>query len=309
MNLSPQKLGIMVGAALLLAACTLFHPAPPSLPSRSSLTPGQTITVHGNENIYAVARDNNVSMRDIIVLNNLQPPFTLKPGQNLVLPAGSSGGVSSSYGGSLPPVTSAPSGAIEAEPLAPIQSVPPSPPAKKPPNTLGSTVASAPIESLNKPVEPPKPVATTAPSVKPDETAPPPLPATVTPPKVEMGWPVQGPILSTFGPKGQGLTNDGINIGAPKGAPVAAAANGIVAYAGNEMKGFGNLVLIRHQDGWVTAYAHLDRTLVNKDAVVAKGDMIGTVGKTGNVPSPQLHFETRYQGKPVDPSSVITKAP
>ena len=122
---------------------------------------------------------------------------------------------------------------------------------------------------------------------------------------VNFAWPVQGPVLSGFGPKGQGLSNDGVNIGAPKGAPVVAAANGIVVYSGNEMKGFGNLILIRHQDGWVTAYAHLDRSLVNKDAVVAQGDMIGTVGKTGNVSSPQLHFETRYNGKPVDPAGVI----
>jgi murein DD-endopeptidase MepM/ murein hydrolase activator NlpD len=71
------------------------------------------------------------------------------------------------------------------------------------------------------------------------------------------------------------------------------------------MKGFGNLILIRHSNGWVTAYAHLDRILVSKDAVVAQNDMIGTVGKTGNVPSPQLHFETRQEGKPVDPSSVV----
>ena len=71
------------------------------------------------------------------------------------------------------------------------------------------------------------------------------------------------------------------------------------------MKGFGNLILIRHEKGWVTAYAHLDRTLVAKDTVVAQGDMIGTVGKTGNVPSPQLHFETRHEGKPVDPRGLI----
>ena len=84
-----------------------------------------------------------------------------------------------------------------------------------------------------------------------------------------------------------------------------AAASGVVVYAGNEMKGFGNLVLIRHEGGWVTAYAYLDRVLVAKDATVAQGDMIGTVGKTGNVSSPQLHFETRHAGKPVDPSGVI----
>ena len=120
-----------------------------------------------------------------------------------------------------------------------------------------------------------------------------------------MIWPVQGPVLSAYGPKGQGVNNDGVNIGAPKGAPVVAAANGIVVYAGNEMKGFGNLVLIRHEGGWVTAYAYLDRVLVSKDAVVAQGDMIGTVGKSGNISTPQLHFETRQGGKAVDPNGVI----
>jgi murein DD-endopeptidase MepM/ murein hydrolase activator NlpD len=116
---------------------------------------------------------------------------------------------------------------------------------------------------------------------------------------------VQGPKLSGFGPKGQGVNNDGVNIGAPKGSPVVAAANGIVVYAGDDMKGFGNLVLIRHEGGWVTAYTYLDRVLVAKDAVVAQGDMIGTVGKSGNISSPQLHFETRHDGKAVDPDGVI----
>jgi len=119
------------------------------------------------------------------------------------------------------------------------------------------------------------------------------------------GWPVRGTVISGFGPKGKGLDNDGINISAPKGSPVKAAEGGMVAYAGNEMKGFGNLVLIRHEGGWVTAYAHLDRLVVAKESIVAKGDMIGTVGSTGGVSSPQLHFETRQEGKPVDPELFI----
>ena len=84
-----------------------------------------------------------------------------------------------------------------------------------------------------------------------------------------------------------------------------AAAPGTVVYAGDEMKGFGNLVLIRHEGDWVTAYAHLDRVMVKQDSVVAEGDEIGTVGKTGNVSTPQLHFETRQGGKPVDPAGVV----
>lgn len=113
------------------------------------------------------------------------------------------------------------------------------------------------------------------------------------------------PSFLLFGPKGKGLDNDGLNIAAPKGSPVKAAEGGMVAYAGNEMKGFGNLVLIRHEGGWVTAYAHLERLVVAKDTIVAKGDMIGTVGTTGGVTSPQLHFETRQRGKPVDPELMM----
>ena len=97
----------------------------------------------------------------------------------------------------------------------------------------------------------------------------------------------------------------GVNIGAPKGSPVVASAGGIVVYAGNEMKGFGNLILVRHPGGWVTAYAHLDRVLVSKDAVVASGDMIGTVGKTGTATSSQVHFEIRHNSKPVDPTTLV----
>jgi murein DD-endopeptidase MepM/ murein hydrolase activator NlpD len=126
-------------------------------------------------------------------------------------------------------------------------------------------------------------------------------------PAGQFAWPVQGTVISGFGPSAQGTNNDGVNIAAPKGAPVIAAAGGIVAYTGNEMKGFGNLVLIRHEGGWVTAYAHLERMTVAKDSVVGPGDMIGTVGTTGGIATPQLHFETRKDGTPVDPMTVLKK--
>lgn len=307
---------VLLAVVSLLAACSMGRP---QMPSRDTVTPGQTITVEGNKNVYAIAREHNVSMREIIVLNNLQPPFTLHPGQTLTLPAGGVGGGVAGYNTSndryaAPAPYAAPSPAIETVPLTPIQAVPlsaqPKPSSQN--NVLGAPVVSAPVADLNKPSPAPKAMTTTVetpvaqPSVTaaPPQTPPAPAPSVAASP-IDMKWPVQGPILSNFGPKGQGLNNDGVNIGAPKGAPVVAAANGIVVYAGNEMKGFGNLVLIRHSGGWVTAYAHLDRTLVTKDAVVAQGDMIGTVGKTGNVPSPQLHFETRQEGKPVDPAGVI----
>ncbi len=126
-------------------------------------------------------------------------------------------------------------------------------------------------------------------------------------------WPLQGETISDFGPKGTGQRNDGVNIRAAAGAPVRAAAAGEVVYAGNQVPGFGNLVLIKHADGWVTAYAHLSTTEVKMRQQVAQGATLGAVGQTGGVTEPQLHFEVRYaptpkdKARPVDPSLVLPK--
>jgi murein DD-endopeptidase MepM/ murein hydrolase activator NlpD len=114
-------------------------------------------------------------------------------------------------------------------------------------------------------------------------------------------WPVRGEVLSGFGPKDSGLHNDGINIAAPRGSVVRAAADGVVAYAGNELRGFGQTVLIKHADGWVTAYAHNETILVERGDRVQKGQVIARVGSTGDVTTPQLHFELRNGSRAVDP--------
>ncbi len=114
-------------------------------------------------------------------------------------------------------------------------------------------------------------------------------------------WPVNGKIVSPFGPKDGGLHNDGINIAAPLGTPIHAADNGVVVYAGNELRGFGNLLLVRHVDGWVSAYAHCDALLVKRGDNVKRGQVIARVGQSGNVTSPQLHFELRRGAEAVDP--------
>lgn len=115
-------------------------------------------------------------------------------------------------------------------------------------------------------------------------------------------WPVKGKLLSGYGQKPDGTHNDGLNIAAAKGTPVIAADSGTVAYSGNELKGFGNLLLIRHNGGWMTAYAHLDKLQVERGAKVKRGQTIGTVGQSGAVDSPQLHFEVRKGSTAVDPS-------
>ena len=118
-------------------------------------------------------------------------------------------------------------------------------------------------------------------------------------------WPVNGKVVSNFGLVGKGRKNDGINIKAAIGTNVKAADKGIVAYAGNELKGFGNLVLIKHSDGYITAYAHNDRLYVKKGQKVLRGEKIATVGRTGSVNTPQLHFEVRAGKKAVNPRSYL----
>ncbi|MEJ0062650.1 MAG: M23 family metallopeptidase [Alphaproteobacteria bacterium] len=262
---------MILASALMLAGCTSwFESDQPYLRTKTNLLPGQHVVVDKKTTAYAAARKYKVPMDDLIVLNRLRQPYVIWPGQEIILPLGGSGdltstvtsGMSSGWGGS---------GGSGSDVTA--SELPP-------PNYSSSAVSKGGLGA----------------------------PTPITPSDEDRGmfiWPVEGPLLSSFGPKTGGTNNDGLNIAVPRGTPVQAAANGIVVYAGNEMKGYGNLVLIRHGDGYITAYAHLDRMVVDKDSVIAKGDMIGTVGSTGDVTGPQLHFEIRKDGKSIDPLPLM----
>jgi murein DD-endopeptidase MepM/ murein hydrolase activator NlpD len=119
-------------------------------------------------------------------------------------------------------------------------------------------------------------------------------------------WPVSGRVIADFGATANGGRNDGINIAAATGTPIRAAASGSVTYAGDELKNYGNLVLIKHSGGYTTAYAHADRLVVSRGDFVAKGQVIGYAGQTGDVSQPQLHFEIRSGTSPVNPRSYLT---
>jgi murein DD-endopeptidase MepM/ murein hydrolase activator NlpD len=121
-------------------------------------------------------------------------------------------------------------------------------------------------------------------------------------------WPVRGRVIAAFGPKPNGVQNDGINLAVPEGTPIKAAEDGVVAYAGSELKGYGNLVLVRHPNGFVTAYAHASDILVKRGETVKRGQVIAHAGQTGSVTSPQLHFEIRKGATPVDPSQYLSGA-
>ena len=120
------------------------------------------------------------------------------------------------------------------------------------------------------------------------------------------GWPLAGKVVSRFGSKGGGQVNDGVDIAAALGTNVASAGDGVVVYAGNEIAVFGGLVIIDHGDGWMTAYGHLGKLAVTRGTTIKRGHLLGSVGDTGYVSTPQLHFEIRKDRKPVDP---LTKLP
>ena len=120
-------------------------------------------------------------------------------------------------------------------------------------------------------------------------------------------WPVRGRVIAGFGPKPSGQQNDGINVAVPEGTPIKAADDGVVAYAGNELKTYGNLVLVRHANGYVTAYAHASEILVKRDDPVKRGQVIAKAGQTGTVAAPQLHFEIRKGSTPIDPAPFLDK--
>jgi murein DD-endopeptidase MepM/ murein hydrolase activator NlpD len=122
-------------------------------------------------------------------------------------------------------------------------------------------------------------------------------------------WPVNGLVVSRFGPKKGGLRNDGINIGVPEGTSVYATQEGEVVYAGNELKGYGNLVIMKHPEGYLSAYAHLKDITVTKGEAIPQGGRVGYVGKTGNVLEPQLHFGLRKGKIPVDPVEYLPGTP
>lgn len=280
----------------------------------SHVQPGASITVQNGDTVYGLAKKNKVDMRELIAVNRLQPPYALAPGQQINLPA--LGKVPP--GGSLQPSAS-PRIAVETQPLmsSSVQSEPLPPPGKMQALEWNTQPLKTPSQLKQQTEEVPplvteKVVSSTAnpqsiTSLSQPDMEHPKQGAITLDPSSDFRWPVEGPISSKFGAKAKGLNNDGINISAPRGSPVLASAGGTVVYAGNEMKGFGNLVLIRHEDNWVTAYAHLERILVERNSVVAAGDMIGTVGTSGGVANPQLHFEVRHGGKAQNPETLLPK--
>ena len=259
------------------------------------------VTVRDGDNIYAIAARYNVPPTSIIRDNQIGPPYAVAVGQVLRLtpprthvvgPEDSIYSLSQRY-------------AVSQYQLAEANGV-------KPPFTLEVGQRLILPDRLDFSVLDVAPEATTVAAAA--TAAPPPVPAAT--PAVRkrfvapsgtgaFRWPMEGEIVAEFGPAARGVHNDGVNIAARAGTDVRAAARGTVAFVGREIKSFGTLILVKHDGGIITAYAHLGEVMVKEGDVIDVGQKIATVGQTGKVDSPQLHFEIRRSRKPIDPRTLI----
>jgi murein DD-endopeptidase MepM/ murein hydrolase activator NlpD len=302
------------------------HLTTPAVPERAqSSLPGRHTVAEG-ESVASIARRHNVAAGDLAVANHIGPSDRIRPGQELVIPTREHlARIRETRRTQAPaPGDTASLAAPEARPqraeaAAPVQAVAPAvqpraatPPAQAvapaPSRPAAPAQAAAPVRQPAAPAAPEAPVATDQQRMtqQASRAAPSPAPERQVQSANEFRWPVRGRIVSGFGPKATGGSNDGINIVVPAGTPVRASENGVVIYAGNELRGFGNLVLIRHEGDWVTAYAHKQDIGVRRGDVVRRGQVIGRAGQTGNVSQPQLHFEIRRGSNPVDPMQHLS---
>ncbi len=269
----------------------------PANPAVAVKAGGVVHVVEPGQTLYGIARAQGVSPRDIMALNGMSSE-TVRVGQRLKIPGS----------GTAPAMQTA---ALTSEPGSQVQGAPP--------KTLGTLPSPAPATDPAAPSANVRVISTSgapaAPEV-PTLAAPAPEPVKVAavdtsadPPSTNgtsFRWPVRGRIIADFGTKPSGEKNDGINLAVPEGTSVKAAEAGTVIYAGNELAGYGNLVLVRHADGWVSAYAHNSAITVNRGDAVQRGQTIAQAGMTGSVTSPQVHFELRKGAKPVNPMDHLS---
>lgn len=260
----------------------------PAASAPSTGAPG-TYTVKPGDTVWSIARETSVTPNELLAANGIASTGTIRVGQTLKIPGGS-GASSLSATPTATVATGAPETSLNQQKAAIDEGTQPAAAAEQPKEVQ---VASLPSEAGKVGAAVTQTDAAEEPAAK------------QAPPTSEgadgFRWPVRGRIVSGFGKQSDGTNNDGINLAVPEGTPVKAAEKGTVIYAGNELQGYGNLVLIQHKDGWVSAYAHAEELLVKRGETVQRGQVIAKAGTTGSVSQPQLHFELRKGSQPVDP--------
>ncbi|MDF2812146.1 MAG: peptidase [Microvirga sp.] len=295
----------------------------PPIQSPSRANGGTQITVTSNDSLTMISQRYGVPASAILAANGMQNANQISPGTRLTIPAQ---GAAAPVQIAAAPTRSAPAPAapaaqpkfrlVDASKNKAAVEVAEAPKRTRPGMATAEPVKTAsassePLVSAPTPVVPQKVAA--LPEAQPVKAAPVAPPATAKAPVADpdqtasvsndnaagdFRWPARGRVIAGFGANGG---NEGINIAVPEGTPVKATEAGTVTYAGSEVKGYGNLVLIRHENGFVSAYAHNGSLSVKRGEAVKRGQVIATSGQTGNVTSPQLHFEIRKGATPVDP--------
>ena len=274
--LSPgQQLIIPRPTATAAAAPALA--ASPSKPvaAVAAAAPAGIHFVNRGDTLMSIAHRNHISVVELAKTNGLEPGAKLKLGMKISVP----GPRSAATAPAAAPVAVAPAAAVV--------------PAAK-------MAAAEPVQKarLAQATTTPEEIAVEQPVKTAEATGA--LPT--------FRWPVRGRVITSYGAKTNGKQNDGINVAVPEGTPIKAAEDGVVAYSGNELKGYGNLVLVRHANGYVTAYAHASELMVKRGDTIKRGQVIAKSGQSGEVGSPQLHFEIRKGSTPVDPLQFLNGA-
>jgi len=272
--LSPGQQLIIPRPATAAAAPALAAPASKPVAAGPSVH-----VVNRGDTLLSIARRNHVPVAELARANSLDASAKLKLGQKLTVPGAKT-------------AAAAPAAQPAAQPAAALTA-----PATRTAALAGSPPQSARLAQATTKVE--EAPATAEAPVKANE-------ATGALPTFR--WPVRGKVITSYGAKTNGKSNDGINLAVPEGTPVKAAEDGVVAYSGNELKGYGNLVLVRHSNGYVTAYAHASELMVKRGDTIKRGQIIAKSGQSGEVGSPQLHFEIRKGSSPVDPLQFLNGA-
>jgi murein DD-endopeptidase MepM/ murein hydrolase activator NlpD len=300
---------ILVPEAQILESTPSWNPA--TVTRNAQPVASSVYIVRSGDTLYRIGNDKGVGADAIAKANDLAAPFALQAGQKLRIPAGlfhrvAAGetgiAIARAYGVAWTDLVAL-NGLTEPFVLRSGQFLRLPDAAAEAPATDQQAIADAFVLDIDT-------IATGSQPAKPEPGRP---PSTLSSPIAKptgfagtFGWPLAGNVVSRFGSKGGGQVNDGLNIAAALGTNVAAAGDGVVVYAGNEIAVFGGLVMIDHGDGWMTAYGHLGKLAVARGAKVERGHLLGSVGDTGYVSTPQLHFEIRKDRQPIDP---LTKLP
>lgn len=280
---TPPKSYVASGKPMPLGTMPVSAAGAPGLQSGSTVS---TYKVKPGDSLWLIAQRNDTSVKALRAANNIDGN-NIRLGQTLIIPGGSEpqdvrvAAVSSATINDAAQPARIPAGRPKTA-SAPVTE--PKPAAAKPaPYT--PPVASKPAQSEAEPV-------TVAKSTSDGDSG--------------FRWPVRGRVIAGFGKKPNGERNDGIDLAVPEGTEVKAAETGVVIYAGNELKSYGNLVLIKHENGWVSAYAHNKELLVKRGDQVQRGQVISHAGRSGGVETPQVHFELRKGATPVDPMKYLS---